>query len=279
MSRNGEAGRGADAAELLFLLFDAARTRKIKCREMMKMKRLLMGLLCIAMALLVPVFALAAELSGEATVDVKIKYTEEDMQYSTALGSGKAITLQDGTKVTVQPGNDADNGIKVVVILVTEGDADAFSYVSDRMSAYGEKPYAFYILFYKNGQKVTPSAPVTVTVTVPGGYEEAALYTFAGDGSTVQKILDGAQGGAWTFEVSDSSYFAAVLPKEETDPTAAPVSGTDGDGTGGTSGSGRADSAKTGDDTNILFWMVVLAGAVGVLIGGMMRLKRSYEQF
>ncbi|MDO4340613.1 MAG: hypothetical protein Q4C91_21445 [Eubacteriales bacterium] len=192
------------------------------------MKKLVMGLLCMIMALTVPTSALAGELSIETNVDVNVKYTEEEVQHSQTLDSEEPIILPDETKVTVQAGSDADSNIRVVIVPVEEEDAEALSYVEDMVRAYGEQPYAFYIMFYRDGKETAPSAPVNVSVTAPEGYEESALYSFTGDGGEPLMVSDGAEDGTWTFTVSESRYFAAVLPKGEKptvtpEPTTAPT--------------------------------------------------------
>ncbi|SDF56265.1 hypothetical protein [Marvinbryantia formatexigens] len=192
------------------------------------MKKLFTGLFCAVMALAgtvsvmtlaepVPVMAEGLSVDTTVDVDVTVTYTEEALSGSTELGSGETITLQDGTKVTVQAQDSADGDIRAAVVPVTQEDAEAFAYVTETMKEYGGKPYAFYLLFYRDGKEIRPSSPVTVTVTAPDGYREAALYSFAGD-SAVQKASDAA-GGVWTFAAADSRYFAAVQPKEdETEP-------------------------------------------------------------
>ena len=184
----------------------------------MTMKKLIPGLLCLA-ALLAPVSAQAEGLSVKTEVDVTVTYTEEELQGSTGLGTGGTITLQDGTEVKVQAGSSADSDIRVAVVPVTQEDAEAYAYVTGCMETYGEKPYAFYILFYRDGKEVTPSAPVTLAAAAPDGYGESVLYSFAGAGA-VQEAAGKPAGGAWTFTVSDSRYFAAVLPKgDQTEPS------------------------------------------------------------
>lgn len=205
------------------------------------MKKLFPGLLCAAMALAgpaavmtlaepAPVMAEGLSVDTKVDVDVTVTYTEEELSGSMELGSGGTITLQGGTEVTVQAQDSADGDIRVAVVPVTQEDAEALSYVTETMKEYGKKPYAFYLLFYRDGEETSPSSPVTVTVTAPEGYREAALYSFARDGA-VQKVSDGAAGGVWTFTAADSRYFAAVQPKEEkpdeTEPVTEPTTTTE----------------------------------------------------
>lgn len=276
------------------------------------MKKLLLSMTYIVMVLLMSVQILAADsLVVEEEIDVKARYTEKELENSTILGSGQSITLQDGTVITIRSNDEADDDIKAVVIPVTKEEEEAYHYVIDMTKEYGEKPYAFYVLFYRNGVEVTPAKPVTVTVTVPDGYEKSTLYSFTGDGKSPEKLNGQAKDGVWTFDVADRRYFAMLLPKTE-DNTTATDKPTDTSTSTNTSTSttarrvvttnttsirttsttstrsntttsqtiktGNATSstqkAKTGDETRIGFWLMVLVGSVILMLLTVILYKR-----
>lgn len=289
----------------------------------------------IVMVLLMSVQILAADsLIAEEEIDVKAQYIEKDLENSTILGSGQSITLQDGTVITIKSNDEADDDIKAVIIPVTKEEEEAYHYVIDMTKEYGENPYAFYVLFYRNGEEVTPSKPVTVTVTIPDGYEKSSLYSFTGDGKSPEKLSEQSKDGVWTFDVADSRYFAMLLPKTEDNTTAtdkptdtstntstgtntststnASTSTGTSTGTGTststtarrvvttnttstrttsttstrsntttskTSTTGNATSstqkAKTGDETKIGFWLIVLVGSVVLMLLTVILYKRK----
>ncbi len=204
---------------------------------------------CAALSLSVPASAQTAEIIVKAQIDVQVKYTEEDQENSTALGDAVPVRLPDGTVVTVQESGEADADVKASVILVTEEDAQAMSYVTGVMGEYGKKVYAFYVLFYKDGKEVTPSSPVTLTVTAPDGYEDIALYSFTGDGEKPVKVADVAEDGVWTLTLSDSCYFAAAKAGSGGDETEQPGPGGDETEQPGPGGDETEQPGPGGDET------------------------------
>lgn len=185
------------------------------------MKKLLSVIYMVTFTLL-SIQALAADTIIEENIDVKAKWIQEDLENSSTLGEEKPITLRDGTVITIKGTSKEDSDIRATVILVTEEEKEAYLYVTDMTKEYGQNPYVFYILFYKDGVEVTPSKPVIVTVKIPDGYENASLYFFTGDGKTPEKLKCDTKTDMWTFEVSDSGYFAMLLPKKAETPTPTP---------------------------------------------------------
>ena len=215
------------------------------------MRKRMFTLLCVcaAMTFSVPASATTAEVVVEAQIDVQVKYTEEDQENSTALGDAAPVRLPDGTEVTVQEAGEADADVRASVILVTEEDAPAMSYVTGVMEEHGKDVYAFYVLFYQDGKEVTPSSPVTLTVTAPDGYEDIALYSFTGDGAKPVKVADAAENGVWTLTLSDSCYFAAAKPGSGGDETEQPGPGGDETEQPGPGGDETEQPGPGGDET------------------------------
>lgn len=245
------------------------------------MKKRFLGLLCAAALLAMPAPVLAAEnsstvteistdISVDAEIDIRVKYEETASQNSTSIGSSESVTLQDGTTVTVESDREADREIRAMVILLNNAEGDAYEYASRIAGKYGKDPYMLYVMFSRDGAETEPEGSVTVTVSIPDGYENAGLYFFTGNAGEVVPLTPEVRDGQWIFTLSKSGYLAAVLPD-----------GNDSiqDGNGGQqttrSDSGPADkeeaaqpstsqtaAAETGDETDVMFWFGVLCCSV-----------------
>lgn len=229
------------------------------------MKKLLITIICLT-ALIMPSQSVMAEnLAIQTDIDVIVKSAEEDPDNSVELGSGHPIILQDGTEVTFKTSNEADKDIRAAVILITEGE-QGYEYVLENTSPYGTGSYAMYILFYRDGKEVKPQGSVTVSMKQPEGCENADVYSLTGENSRLDRLEVQALDKECSYILTESSYVVWVLPKTLQDEEVFQTT------------SGSTEAVKTGDETDVMLWIMLGIAAVVISIGIEWKVRRLVKE-
>lgn len=199
----------------------------------------------------------AAQVPENEQGDVFARYANNAVNVPSGIvGDDKTITLPDGTEITVSSDNDEDNGLRIVIILISAEDRDAYDYVSGAVAPFGKEPYAFYVAFYDGDTSVAPKGSIAVTMTLPGSYSRADLYYIGADGNNIAVDYTD-ENGKIVFLLNNAGYIALVKPvSDNTNPN-------------------DTDSTRTGDDGNIWMWGLILTVNLGMLLMVAKRCKSS----
>lgn len=234
-------------------------------------------LLCVLMAL----SCVTAAKAETKTIDVYARAVRESDAYTAPVEDGEAsVKLNDGTSVTVS--GIPDGGLWLVVYPIPETERDAWDWFESCMEAYGTHLYPMEIYFIdQDGNRTEAGGVATVTVRTPGTYETPVICRLLTDGQVT--ALDGsAEGKRITFRMDRNGYYVLAEKKAgsgsgsgghgSSGSKTAHTSGTASGDVSGSAGTGIAGfaSPKTGDDSHILLWAVLLciaaAGAAVIVI-------------
>lgn len=196
-------------------------------------------------------------------------------------GKGE-VALSDGTVVTVE-GESLQDGLLFLVENVGQTDASLHEWITKCMEGLGTNLRAYDIYFVdSSGQRYEVTGRMTITISLNGEYSSPAVYYVSSAGS-VMRLDSSVTDDCISFETTHNSYYVLAeqeeeetkpvpTPGEEIKPTTTP--GTNGNnqsagGTGGMAGSKavQGTGAKTGDETDVMLWTVLLCGSVVTLAG------------
>lgn len=242
------------------------------------MKRIITAALTLAAALsCFSVTAFAAEDSITVTdpdttvvppIAVTAEYHEEKEYVELILGETESANLSNGGTIRISSGSDTDDGLRVMVIPVTEAEeGEAYAWLKGE-AAKKEKgnPLAYYIAFFnEDGNPAIPQGVVKVTLTQADGYESSKLFYMNGAGeSSIQETVYTAANGNAVFQYKDQTkygyYFfanAAEGPDKPDKPTD-PDEPTDPDKPDKPTEPDKPvnpDSPQTGDESRIGGWI------------------------
>lgn len=230
-------------------------------------------------------------------------YIAGETDYFTApVENGESqISLPDKTVITVD--GIPEEGLTLVVYPVTDRDKDAWKWFSACMEGKGSNivPYEIYFL-NKDGDRLQADG-VTVSILLPESMETPAAFSLGRDGK-VTELASEIVNGKIVFRTDGRYYYVLAertgavtpdTPDPAPDGTDTPESGTGGNdqgtgegggvpggtGTGGGAAGGtgtaaQGTGARTGDETNVAFWLFVFISSAMVFTAGMIfRRKRA----
>lgn len=205
-------------------------------------------LIAVVLLLSFPVSAFAAETNevpGKQGVAV-YGYCESDKNYyEIVIGAEDldSVELPDGVTISGKSDNEADNGLRVVIIPVTaDEEAEAYEWMSGSAKKLGEEPAAYYLAFFRGTSPALPEGSIAMTVTERPG---SKLYYMNGNAET-KEISCTAESGNVSFIMEHTGYYISVKTKDAPAPT--------------------PDAPKTGDNSNIGLCLLIMAASAAVLV-------------
>jgi len=275
----------------------------------MKKRLSLVTALVLLFCFALPRAARAAETPGNVDRDILAQYAGSLSGCYTCKVAGGGASVTTGGGVTVAVKGVLPDGLTLVVMPVLQSDTQAWSWFAGMMSGKAEKFMPFDIYFTDgSGNTVTVTSDIEVTVTVPDGYANPAIYNLFPN-ETLNKLGSAATGKNLVFTYSGEGYIVLASaaqnggnpsgnntsPPTPNTPGHTPEPGDDGkleDGEDGdTNGEGRKDEEdqervsdenpplangddsnpkmpSTGDNSNMTLWLLI-GGASLTLLGGM----------
>ncbi len=213
------------------------------------MKRILAGLMFVVLLVWIPVTASAAEnetideADRPCSISVKAVYIGSDDQnvyYNNISGGTSSVITRNGIAVIVTGGEEAfELGTKLVVREITAEETEAYGWFSGVLKETGTDIMPFDIYFEMDGQKIPLNSKIKITVNLPDGYTTPVICYVTTDGR-VEVIQSDVRDGKISFETDHMSYY--VLADK------------------------IKDSPQTGDNTNILFYITMMAIFAGLFI-------------
>ena len=210
------------------------------------MKKLISALAALGLVfcLAVPAFAAPESTSGQRDItalpgstgiDVTADCLIDINYYEIILGSNAdTVTLPDGITLRGFSNKEENNGLRVIIIPVT-ADAwpEAHTWSSGKLSSLGKEPFIYYLMFYKGNEKAPSTEGISITMTLPGGYENALLYHIADGSDKAGKLSYAKTDSGPSFTMSTNGFYAFLKANSggyyPTTPAAKP-SATTGDG-------------------------------------------------
>ena len=207
------------------------------------MKRIIVFLLVLLLALPTSLTAFAAE--DQTTIDVyaKCEYTVDGSHHA-PIEDGKAdVTTDDGTTVSV---TDAPEGsLTLMVVPVPETEKEAWKWIEDSLKGKADPIHTFDIHFLdQDGNRIDADGAV-VTINCPHCNGIPVVCSLKTDGTVQILNRTDASGTDVMFTTDGSAYYvmAEKLPTSVTDP----------------------DSPQTGDNSNLwLWWLLLIISAMGI---------------
>lgn len=232
------------------------------------MKKIISFLAALGLSACLTVTALAGSVqvtqlpSAETVITIRGVYVEAPpRQLELIVGDPDRdhVTLPDGSTLRVE-GGDSDQGLRVVLIPVTQQDEpDAYTWASGAAAKAGRTPVIYYLAFFRGDAPATPSGQLRVTATVPEGYEKGRLHYLSCEGQ-LTRLRPSWSGKTAAFSAGEAGYF--VFTKA----AAASRPGQTGDGVGDSAaGAGDAQSPKTADAFQPVLWGGLLLAAAAAL--------------
>ena len=198
---------------------------------------------------------------------------------------GNLVAEANGVKVKAPKGSIPEDAQLVVAILGETEDADIYKNADSVLAGINglqvKNRVLYNIYFTSGGQVVQPTAEVEVSITPPSGYSPDKVSVVSVDGKSL--LNTSVSGGAVVFKTQQLGVFALVqVPDGVTPPGnqgGSPINGTTTGGNNSNtktpSASGNVNASKTGDVTDILLPVMLLAAAAGAMI--LVRRKRVEE--
>ena len=211
-------------------------------------------------------------------------------------GSGE-VTLDDGTAVTVEGDSLPDGLLFVVEHIQEEENGEIHDWIVKCMEGHGTNLRVYDIYFVdSNGQRYEVDGQITVTISLNGAYKNPSVYYVSEQGS-VTRMESSVSGGKISFAATHNSYYVLAEQPEGGNETETPGetetetetkvpdetetetetekmggkqtenTGTSGKTPGNSSGSNaKGTAAKTGDETDLMLWILLCGGSVMVLL-------------
>ena len=185
------------------------------------MKKLISALAALGLVFCLAVTALAAPgstsgqhdltaLPGSTGIDVTADCLIDINYYEIILGSNAdTVTLPDNVTLRGFSTLEENNGLRVIIIPVTAADwPEAYTWSSGKLSSLGKAPFIYYLMFYKGNEKVASVEEVSITMTLPGGYESALLYHMADGSDKADKLSYAKTDSGPSFVMSTNGFYA-----------------------------------------------------------------------
>lgn len=191
--------------------------------------------------------------SEQVDIGVYAKYAKEEVWNTVPTddnGNAEA-TLPDGTKVTVS--GIPDQNWQLVVEPITAAEKAAWDWMTGCVSGKIKNCSAFYVFFLDADGQEHPASGVTVTIKLPSKLSDPMTYALDKSG-TPTKLDSTSSEGTLTFKANGSPYY---ILGEKTDGGTPVKPGTDPT---------TPDSPKTGDDTHLVLWLVILLASAACIL-------------
>lgn len=193
-------------------------------------------------------------------------------------GKGK-VELPDGTIVTVE-GDSLPDGLLLIVEQIGKEDTSVYDWIAECMEGLGRKLRVYDIYFVdSDGQRYEVTETITVTISLNGAYKSPAIY-YVSKGNGASRLDSSVKDDRISFAARHSRYY--VLAEQETGSggSGQNIDETDQDDkTGNTSGgSSRITGAKTGDDTNLMLWLLLGGGSAAGLAALLYRSRKKRQK-
>ena len=215
---------------------------------------------------------------GQTDFGIYATYIAGKTEYLTSpVKNGKAeIQLPDGRRIVVS--GVTDNSLTLVVYSITSQDTEAWEWFATCLEGKGKNISPFEIYFIdKKGNRIAVDG---VTISLSDALKNPSAFSLNSNG-TLKILSVQSRDGQISFQ-ADGSYYYVLAEKTEQDnpnePTTQPTTQTGADNSTDVNhtGSGKASGAKTGDDTPLELYMVLLfVGLITTSIAGLCR-KKNY---
>lgn len=221
--------------------------------------------------------ALAGE-QGQTDFGIYATYIAGKTEYLTSpVQNGKAeIQLPDGRRIVVS--GVTDSSLTLVVYPITSQDTKAWEWFAACLERKGKNISPFEIYFTdKKGNRIAVDG---VTISLSDALKNSSAFSLNSKG-TLKTLSVQSRDGQISFQ-ADGSYYYVLAEKTEQDnpnePTTQPTTQTGANNSTDVNhtGRGKASGAKTGDDTPLELYMVLLfVGLITTSIAGLCR-KKNY---
>ena len=205
---------------------------------------------------------------GQTDFGIYATYIAGETEYLTSpVKKGKAeIQLPDGRRIVVS--GVTDSSLTLVVYPITSQDTEAWEWFAACLEGKGKNISPFEIYFTdKKGNRIAVDG---VTISLSDALKNSSAFSLNSKG-TLKTLSVQSRDGQIMFQ-ADGSYYYVLAEKTEQDipnePTTQPITqtGTDVNHTG----SGQAFGAKTGDDTPLELYIILLfVGLITASIAGL----------
>ncbi len=228
----------------------------------------------VPLQVFVPIMEAIATGTGTQNVYMKLdwstlKATESDIEIEKPVEQSPAVDITDattGVKVHADKGV-FEEGVKLVVTEITKG-AD-YDLAASALEEVGKK-FKLYEIHFEDadGNKVQPNGTVTVSYPIPAGYDAAnvMLYRINEDGS--KTLIKGTVDGSYYTVITKSFSNYALVEKDSTitdeQNTQDVNNGTVSDNSNN-NGSNVPGNPQTGDNRNIMLWLLLALASAGML--------------
>lgn len=242
------------------------------------MRKIITVLPSLLLALSLGITAFAADSANEGTtpIDVYARYVREIAgEYTAPAEDGEAaVTLPDGSMITVT--GAPKEARTLVVVPIPESEKEAWEWLADSLANTGTPVRAYDIYFLDADGNRLNADGVVITITVPSA--DGALMACSVNTGGIGKVLAvEVNAGKITFSADGSSYYvlaekAGTAQTEDPEQPLNPEqpSNPKNPSTPGNSStlqpSNLADSPKTGDNSTIWLWMILVSTSGGTAI-------------
>ena len=209
---------------------------------------------------------------GQTDFGIYATYIAGKTEYLTSsVQNGKAeIQLPDGRRIVVS--GVTDNSLTLVVYPITSQDTEAWEWFATCLEGKGKNISPFEIYFIdKKGNRIAVDG---VTISLSDALKNSSAFSLNSKG-TLKTLSVQSRDGQISFQ-ADGSYYYVLAEKPEQDipnePTTQPTTQTDADNSTDVNhtGNGQASGAKTGDDTPLELYIILLfAGLITASIAGL----------
>lgn len=214
---------------------------------------------------------------GQTDFGIYATYIAGKTEYLTSpVKNGKAeIHLPDGRRIVVS--GVTDNSLTLVVYPITSQDTEAWEWFATCLEGKGKNISPFEIYFIdKKGNRIAVDG---VTISLSDALKNSSAFSLNSKG-TLKTLSVQSRDGQISFQADGSCYYVlAEKPEQDipNEPTTQPTqTGADNSTDVNHSGSGAASGAKTGDDTPLeLYIVLLLVGLITTSIAGLCR-KKNY---
>lgn len=236
------------------------------------MRKIITVLPSLLLALSLGITAFAADSAGEGTtpIDVYARYVREIAgEYTAPAEDGEAaVTLPDGSTITVT--GAPQEARTLVVVPIPESEKEAWGWLVDCLANTGTPVRAYDIYFLDADGNRLNADGVVIAITAPSS--DGTLMACSVNTGGIGKVLAvEVNAGKITFNADGSSYYvlaekAGTAQTENPEQTSNPKNPSTPGNSSTLQPSNLADSPKTGDNSTIWLWMILVSTSGGTAI-------------
>ncbi len=183
----------------------------------------------------------SGEQDGKTVLTTKIAGHPDDVEN----GKGE-VELPDGIILTVK-GDSLPDGLLFVVEQIGTEDTSVYDWIAECMEGLGSNLRVYDIYFVdSDGQRYEVTGTITITISLNGAYKSPVIY-YVSQGNDASKMDSSVKNDRISFATTHNSYY--VLAEQETD-----------------SDNPESTGVKTGDNTNLMLWLLSGVGAIAALM-------------